>query len=222
MIFDAATVAHFENPELFPVWIWGHEVEPISRLRGLAYYSYLEASGLRVQHVAVGSENSRFQLKIEQPWTYVIFPVPMIDWTQIMGEYVKLNCSFILDVHFPIMNLSQATSLVPGGVLQLVKSQEMMLANLAVADAVTVSNSEWAAELSEFVDNVFYLPDLVMPDWAYGDDTAYAGDEDGTDSFTTFVAKMASIQASSQQVHIKRRQQACDCAQCKAEREIGS
>jgi len=221
MIFDTATVPHFENPELFPAFVWGHEVEPVNRLRGLAYYSYLEATGIRVQHVPVGPGSNRFQLEIKQPWTYIFFPVPTSDWTHAINGFAKSSCSFILDVHFPILNPGQITGLSPSGMLELVKSQDLMLANLAAADAVTVPNVEWAAELSEVVENVFYLPDLVMPDWAYDEDVECMDSEDGAASFTAFVAKMATIQAASQQVHMKRRRNICECGQCKTELEAG-
>lgn len=172
------------KPELFPAYVFiAPPDEASERLRGRLFFDQMAEMGLRVTQVKgvePGDEvgDGVASVPIVRPWTFLFMSVPSVDFTDYFGEFAMMPCSIIMDVHFPIMDREKITVTGRGSVEQVWADRDVMLANLAGADAVTVSHPDWAADLAEINPNVFYLPDIAVPDEAY---TAIAGAEDAAD-----------------------------------------
>lgn len=157
-----ARLPRFENPELFPAWIFAKPPAGYDavNLRGGPVFEVMAEMGLRVQVIEAGAGDVR--VEFHRPWTYVYLPVPSADcsaWVEGLPSY----SSVIMDCHFPIMNMETAIG-ADQTLIDLIDNKDTLLANLAVADVVTVPKEEWAADLAEVNRNVFLLPDLKESD----------------------------------------------------------
>lgn len=155
----AASVDNYrvENPSLFASWVWISPPDefdaPVKRGRRL--FEEMAHIGYRVELLSAGWEG---QLSIWRPWTFIVGPVPAADVSAWVGGLDDLHCSVIFDCHFPIMNLETAIG-ADDQIIGVIDRKDVMLANLALADAVTVPHPSWATDLAEVNPNVFLLPD---------------------------------------------------------------
>lgn len=203
-----------ENPKLFPAYVMVRSPdERTARLRGEIFFETVAQQGLRVQFVD-GSEEpgSEEMIGIMRPWTYVFMPVPFVDAGPRFDGLEELACSVIIDVHFPIMNRGEIRSGGRFSVEEVWARRGIMLANLARADAVTVSQPGWAADLAEVNPNVFYLPDLDLPEECYLDELSdgFAGSDRSTSAVKAvneFAARFAEIAAVSARHKVRRRRE---------------
>lgn len=182
-----------ENPELYPAWlVQVSNNEQVQQLRGLPVFEMLLDIGIRVEFLVQG-EN---EIKIKKPWTYIFVPVPIVDFTDQRKMFDQNPCSVIMDCHFPIMHLEQAWSYDPDDMFSIIESKDIMLHNLSLADAVTVPQTAWAADLAEVNSNVFLLPDLQ---------------EESEEAATKFMLRLNEIAAASVTY---RRARKCTCNEC--------
>lgn len=189
-----------ENPDLFASWIYGFAGDEVADARGRDVFLLYAELGMRtVEWKMDGS--TEFTLQAWKPWTHLFVPVPHNplpedgwDW------FAKSPISVIMDVHFPLMDLSRA--FIVGGdqddVLKLIENKEVMLESLARADAVTVSQPDWAADLAHVNPNVFYLPDV--------------NHEDGEESLVRFQLKLMEVATLAMN---SKRAKPCQCRECR-------
>lgn len=182
----------FERPDLLPAWVW---VEPppdfdAIRLRGQLFFEGLEESGIRVERIKPGG---KYKPTAWQPWTYVFMMLPWADFAPYAEWFLARPMSIIMDVHFPIMNMEKAigSSQV---LIDIIDRKDVLLANLAMADAVTVSRPEWAADLAEINPNVYCLPDLEAPAWMYHDSDDDSDEEPSEAEVAEYEAGMRNAQ----------------------------
>lgn len=128
--------------------------------RGGPYFDALAELGVEVLRVPAGAS---VMAKPRGPWTFAYLPVPVVDVTGWVRDWQRGPCSIIMDVHFPIMRQESVIG-DDETILTVLESREVMLANLAVACAVTVSQAPWAADLAEVNDRVWFLPDIEPDD----------------------------------------------------------
>ncbi len=148
----------FENPEAFPAWVYIRPPGEAAVLRGGPVFDVMADMGLRVQRLEQQGDDEVVQVVFGyRPWTFVFCTVPYAPWPAevLANEY----CSVIMDCHFPIMDMGQVTG-DDGTIIEIIDRKDDLLANLALAEVVTVPHPTWAADLAEVNPNVFVLPDL--------------------------------------------------------------
>jgi hypothetical protein len=151
------------NPELFPAFVYlsGLGADE-KRLRGMKAFETLKTLGYRVD--IDRPPGGMFTIRSPETVIFIGF-TPFDD----QGDWLRSLRSdprvvLIMDCHFPI---SDTTEIVVEGPLEkhvaAVDAIPVALTNLALADAVTVPNGEWAADLTASNPdlNVFVLPDLT-------------------------------------------------------------
>lgn len=146
-----------ENPALFPGWVWCRPPAAYDAplKRGELFFKALAEFGVRVEIV---EQVPNVAVPIWRPWTYLVCSVPTEDWSAAL-EALPTHCSVIMDCHFPIMNMETAIG-NDADIIDIIDRKPTLLANLALADAVTVPQRGWAADLAEVNPNVFLLPDF--------------------------------------------------------------
>lgn len=154
-----------ENPEAFPAYVFSPSATPEAAwLRGGPVFEAMAEMGFRVQildpHCAV-------EVAIHRPWTFLFMHVPAADWAPTMESLADRPCSVIMDCHFPIMNMGDATG-TDEVLIATIDNKDTLLANLALAEVVTVPHPNWAADLAEINPNVFLLPDLEETEHGVG------------------------------------------------------
>lgn len=151
-----------ENPDLFPAWVFCKPPDGFDavRLRGGPVFEAMAAVGFRVQVVEPGAVRN---IEIRPPWTFVYVPVPSEDWSGSASGLEDLRCSVIMDCHFPIMDVGALIG-ADQAIIDTIDHKDTLLANLALAEVVTVPQPGWAADLAEVNPNVHVLPDLVEDD----------------------------------------------------------
>lgn len=154
-----------ENPDALTAWV---VIEPPDggfdavNARGGPLFETLKMMGLRVQliagHDATKGPGPSAEIEIHRPWTQIFMPVGHNDFAPIY-ERLPWWCSVIMDCHFPIMNpeMMIGSEEAMAGVMA---HRDQMIANLALAEAVTVPHPRWAANLAALNPNTFYLPDF--------------------------------------------------------------
>jgi len=180
----------FERPELMPAWVWCEPPADFDaiRLRGELYFAGLEETGIRVQRVKAGTA---YNAAVYQPWTFMFMMLPWDDFADHAEWFATRNASLIMDCHFPIMNMETAVG-SDQTLVDIIDRKDTLLANLALADAVTCPRPEWAADLAEVNPNVFVLPDIEAPAWMYDDSDS---DEEPSDAeVDEYESAMASAQ----------------------------
>jgi hypothetical protein len=164
-----APPARIENPDLFPAWAWLRPPDDFNApyLRGELFFETAADMGLRVQTIAAGAVGDEARVAIWRPWTYVVLPLPASDVSGWIGGLPD-HCSVIMDCHFPIMDMETAVGSADQ-LVEIIDQKDMLLANLALADVVTVPRPVWAEALARVNPNVFVLPDFdeARPD-AFG------------------------------------------------------
>lgn len=145
-----------ENPNLFAAWAWLRPADDFDapRLRGGPVFEEMARLGFRVQTIPAGVEA---RVEVWRPWTFVVLSVPSSDASGWIDELPN-HSSVIMDCHFPIMDMETAIG-ANDQLVDIIDNKDMLLANLAAADVVTVPRPEWAADLAEVNPNVFLLPD---------------------------------------------------------------
>ncbi len=207
-----------EKPELFPAYVYLQppDVNAV-RLRGKALFDLMAGLGYRVQQipgaVPVPGAKQEAQIGIYKPWTFVFVPVGYADIGPLLDSLEQNSCSFIMDCHFPIMDMSRIVADAET-FANVAGNRDVMLANLRIADAVTCPKAEWAADLAEVNPNVFLLPDLELPDFCYGpsgdldaevdaDDFDYEG-ENPIELINAFIGRFVQIALESSQAKQRR------------------
>lgn len=153
-----------ENPDALNAWV---VIEPpkgfdAANLRGGPLFDALKMMGLRVQlipgHDGTKGPGPSAEIEIHRPWTHIFMPVGPADFA-LLYERLPWYCSVIMDCHFPIMNpeMMIGSDEALAGVMA---HRDQMIANLALAEAVTVPHPHWAANLAALNPNTFYLPDF--------------------------------------------------------------
>jgi hypothetical protein len=195
-----------ENPELYPAW--GYQIDSernpeVARLRGKDAFDAMEQIGLRVEEIS-GRGGS---FEIRKPWTYIfMFVNTDVDSTEELLATEGAPCSIIMDCHFPIMRLEHAFTKDPDDMFKLIENRDIILGNLALADAVTVPNSDWAADLAEVNPNVYYLPDLHIES---GDDDEPTGRE--IEDLNRFIVRLNEVANASAAA---KKARPCRCLEC--------
>jgi hypothetical protein len=148
-----------ENPALFPGWVWAKPPPDFDapRKRGGPVFELMKQMGMRVEVFEGGDTAAR--VPIWRPWTYIVLSLPAADCSEWMGSLDDLACSVIMDCHFPIMNMGNAIG-ANSDIVDIIDNKPILLANLALADVITVPQPGWAADLAEVNPNVFLLPDF--------------------------------------------------------------
>lgn len=158
----AATPSDYrvENPSLFPAWVWMRPPDAYDapRKRGGPLFAEMDRLGFRVQ--VIPQTTAVHNVAIWRPWTYIVCSLPSGDFTETAESVDDAPCSVIMDCHFPIMNMEQAIG-DDEQLIHIIDNKESLLANLALADAVTVPQAGWAADLAAVNPNVFLLPDYT-------------------------------------------------------------
>jgi hypothetical protein len=192
-----------DNPELYPKWVYqiGSEVDlDIARLRGKSAFEAMAQVGMRVHEIV-----SSGSFEVVRPWTYLFtFAQVDVDVASMLAPLKETCCSVIMDCHFPVMRLDRAFTKNPDDMFKLIENRDLVLANLALADAVTVPDPAWAAELAEVNPNVFYLPNLHVED-----------EENPTErdvsEINRFIVRLGEIAGASAAV---KRTKYCRCPRC--------
>ena len=161
--------ARLENPDQVPAWVYMEPPDQFNavQLRGAAFFDQMAAYGVRVQRIpgvaagSPGSDHADVEFQIFRPWTHIFVNVRGGDLAPFLDSLPPW-CSMIMDCHFPIMDMEAAIG-SNEQLIGVIDHKDELLANLALADAVTVSQKHWAADLAEINPNVFYLPDLQGP-----------------------------------------------------------
>jgi len=176
-----------ENPNVFPTYMYSgapdNDIYDAEVKRGGPYFEAMKVSGFRVIRIPVGEGVQ--EVPIYKPWTFLFTHVPNTDAVMYVKSIAAAGCTVIMDCHFPIMQLERAMTPDDDIWLQVIESKAVMLANLAVACAVTVPHKEWAADLAEVNPRVWYLPDIE--------------DADNVEQIAAFGMKFAEIAMSTQQ-----------------------
>lgn len=194
-----------ENPDLFPSYVYvSSPDEHAYRVRGQLFFDNLAKLGLHVDQVrgTAAAELGSWTLKIRRPCTILFYPVPHEDFGPQAKMLSRHPVAVIMDCHFPIMDLTHVIA-DEATLTLLEQTRPVMLANLAMADAVTVPHPAWAAELAEVNSNVYVLPDLVASDVFYSDDDDIDVPEDewlaGEQSLSEFMLRFQEIAMAAMQ-----------------------
>lgn len=147
-----------ENPERFPAWVWLRPPDAYDapRKRGGPVFEEMARLGFRV---TVFDQGAEVRVPINRPWTYIVCSVPGGDCGPWVESVADDPCSVIMDCHFPIMNMEIAIG-ADTEIMAVIDNKETILANLALADAVTVPQPGWAADLAAINPNVYLLPNF--------------------------------------------------------------
>ncbi len=146
-----------DDPEAFPAYVFSPSASTEAAwLRGGPVFEAMAEMGFRVQ---VLEQQDAVEVTIHRPWTFLFMHVPSADWAPVMESLADRPCSVIMDCHFPIMNMGDATG-SDESLIATIDTMDTLLANLALAEVVTVPHPDWAADLAEVNQNVFLLPDL--------------------------------------------------------------
>jgi hypothetical protein len=176
----------------------------VARLRGKDAFDAMAQTGIRVEEI-VGDGAS---FKIQQPWTYYFtFVNTDISVGEELLQLEGTPSSVIMDCHFPVMRLEHAFTKVPDDMFKLIENRNIILGNLALADAVTVPSPGWAADLVGVNPNVFYLPDLQMESDYYGD-TMMDREIEDVNRFIVRLSEAASASA------VAKKAKPCCCPKC--------
>lgn len=157
---DPEPLPKVENPELFLAWVWcePQEAYDAPHLRGGPIFEAMADMGLRVQVIPQTATGEVAQVTIRRPWTIVFATVPAADFTSAATAMADDTCSVIMDCYWPIMNMEQAIG-TDDQIIGVIDHKDVLLANLALADVVTVPHARWAEQLAEVNPNVHILPD---------------------------------------------------------------
>lgn len=155
-----------DNPSLYPAWVYLEPPENFDapKLRGGPCFDVLEEVGIRVQRIKPSPADAdvvqMHRVAIYLPWTFLFMPVLVGDMSSTLDMLSEIRgCSVIMDCHFPVMSPNDLV----GPDSDLVRdNRDTILNNLSLADAVTVSQPQWAADLVGEVPNVYYLPDFTV------------------------------------------------------------
>lgn len=207
-----------ENPDIFPAYIYvSSPDERARRLRGQAAFEGLAELGLRVEEIRTvpsPDQAAMVEIRIRRPWTFVFLPVAPVDFSPYAEAFHDKPCSIIMDCHFPITRMEYAIAEDSEQLAAMWAAQPVMLANLRLADAVTVPQPDWAADLAGEVPNVYVLPDLELPEAFYRqhegltDEDCDAIEEVGTYPGNAFVVRFQEIAMAAQQRKAARLYQA--------------
>lgn len=155
-------------------WFWVRPPAEFDapRKRGAALFD-----ALRLQRIKTTIADSGGDVAVphySDRWTILVAPLPTADVTDILKGWANQRVCTIFDVHFPIMDMENAIG-SDQAIIDIIDRKELLLANIALADAVTVPDPGWASDLAGAVGaNVFYLPDLENDDDASVEDWARA------------------------------------------------